>query len=102
MSEPVGSTAIAFGDLKAGPVPWEASETKIAIDGHAITEVTRHHAPLTTGCIDVEDAIENASKIERRSSGSTGLPLGFREQQLQNMPLLIAHARCIMGCGAHC
>src|SRR5918992_4342501 len=85
----------AKGVHEIGPHTLMAPATKIPVDGHAIAEVMRHQAPLTTGFVDIENAIDNAPPIERRSSGSTGLPLGVREHQLQNMPLLIAQARCI-------
>src|SRR5687767_5067153 len=61
-----------------GPHTLLAPATKIPVDGHALAEVMRHQAPLTTGFIDIENAIENPPEVERWTSGSTGLPLGFR------------------------
>src|SRR5687767_14277619 len=63
---------------EVGPHALLAPATKIPVDGHALAEVMRHHAPLTAGLIDIENAIENPPEVERWTSGSTGLPLGFR------------------------
>src|SRR5918992_2684160 len=72
----------AKGVHEVGPHPLLAPATKIPVDSHALAQVTWHHAPLTTGFIDIENTIDNAPQIERRSSRSTGLPFGFREHQL--------------------
>src|SRR5918998_2033293 len=66
----------ATGVHEVGPHALLAPATKIPVDGHALAEVMRHQAPLTTGFIDIEHTIDNAPQIERRASGSAGLPLG--------------------------
>src|ERR671914_830691 len=65
----------AKGVHEVGPHALLAPATKIPVDGHALAQVMRHQAPLTAGFIDIENTIDNAPQIERRASGSAGLPL---------------------------
>src|ERR687894_103580 len=67
----------AKGVHEVGPHTLLTPATKIAVDRHATPQVPWHHTPLTTRFIDIENAIAHTSEVERWTSGSTGLPLGF-------------------------
>ena len=59
---------------------------EVAIERGVGWQVVRHHFPLTTGGLDVEDAIEKFSKIDL--DGMTKA-FGLGEQRFENFPLCI-------------
>src|SRR5215217_8668921 len=83
------------------PDPRQPPAAKVAIDRMSIADIRGHHAPLASRLVDIENAIDDTAEVHGLSPWSPRAPLGWRQQELENLPLCVAHICGIVTCGAH-
>jgi hypothetical protein len=67
----------------------------------AIAKILGHHPPLAPGLVHIENTLEHAAEFQGFPSRSTRAPFGLRQQELENIPLLITYICGIVTGGAH-
>src|SRR5215470_17785330 len=86
---------------QARPDTVASPALEIPIDGAPVTKFLRDQPPLAACLVEVQDTVDDTAHVAWWSSGSARGPLAFRQQGLEQLPLLIGQICCIVIVGAH-
>src|SRR5215216_752078 len=89
LSSEIPSLLLAKGFHHACPDAVSSPALKIAIDGTPVAKFLGYHAPLAARLVEIQDTVEHPSHIAGWPSGSAGAPGVFRQQGVEQLPLVI-------------